>query len=145
RDDIIDQIIAFFLEKKYILGSTENNYENIDCVIFRTDISTFFISVSTQKLYKKLSSSNILSKDAMDFIRFINFSRGFNGLPLGLSPSNALASIYLEDFENNIRLCLQPNLYNRFVDDIIVIKYINKEDNEDPYNIETLFRNELKK
>lgn len=145
RNDIIEQIIAFFLTRKNGDGYDYTSYERIDCVIYRTDIQKFFSSINTHKLYKKISSSNILSQTTVDLIKYINFSKKIKGIPLGFPPANALANIYLEDFEKNVKLLLQPNLYYRFVDDMIIIKYIKKDTKTDVYQMNNVMIKELEK
>lgn len=125
RDDIIKQLIAFLTD-----GDLKNyKREPIDLFIIRTDIKNFFPSIDNHKLYKKLIKSNILHTNTINKLKPIFFSKNISGIPLGLPISNSLAEIYLEDFKELIINNLNPDFYARYVDDIIIIKYIPQDSN----------------
>lgn len=125
RDEIIKQLIAFLTD-----GDLERyKREPVDLLIIKTDIKNFFPSINNHNLYKKLIKSNILHTDTLSKLKPIFFSKKIRGIPLGLPISNSLAEIYLEDFKDLIFKNVRPDFYARYVDDIIIIKYIPKRSN----------------
>lgn len=123
RDEIIKQLIAFLTD-----GDLERyKREPVDLLIIKTDIKNFFPSINNHNLYKKLIKSNILHTDTLSKLKPIFFSKKIRGIPLGLPISNSLAEIYLEDFKDLIFKNVRPDFYARYVDDIIIIKYIPKK------------------
>ena len=139
RDEIIKQLIAFLTD-----GNLEEyKREAVDLFIIRTDIKNFFPSIDNHKLYKKLIKSNILHTDTLSKLKPIFFSKKITGIPLGLPISNSLAEIYLEDFKDLIYKNLRPDFYARYVDDIIIIKYIPK--NSDFKTLKEEYKHKLEK
>lgn len=122
RDQIIKQLISRLTHGDY----TNYTIPNIDLRIIRSDIKKFFPTINKHILYKKISTSNILSLSTMDTLKPMFFSHSVSGIPLGLPFSNALAEIYLEKFDKDIRTEFNPIFYFRYVDDIIIINYKTK-------------------
>ena len=117
--------------REYIINAlltviTQNNdyqiNKSINLTVLRMDIKSFYESVNTHKIYRKINKSMILSDPTLKKIKEIVFSGNVKGLPQGVSLSAGLSEIYLEDFDKNIPIIL-PNvlLYERFVDDIIIL------------------------
>lgn len=129
RDTIIQSIISILTQGDY------NRVEipNIDFTIIRSDIQNFFPSINKHKLYQKISKSNILKSKSQDILKSLFFSNKIKGVPLGFPFSNSLAEIFLETFDEDIIFEIDPLFYFRYVDDIILIKYLDKSHTEDWY------------
>ncbi|WP_321991494.1 reverse transcriptase domain-containing protein [Marispirochaeta aestuarii] len=113
-----------------------------DSFILRFDISKFYDSIDHKLLFKKLNdrcNSDLVQKLIHKAItnptvpkkhrRQDNvLYRQHIGVPQGLAISNILASIYLEDFDLNIKNNHAIYHYYRYVDDILIVcqkrKYI---------------------
>ena len=89
RDFIIKSLIQALtqgdLDRKKIL--------NIDFIVIRLDIKSFFPSINKHKLYQKISYSNLLSFESMDIIKQVTFSNYYHGIPIGLPFSSSLAEL----------------------------------------------------
>ena len=124
RDFIIKSLIQALtqgdLDRKKIL--------NIDFIVIRLDIKSFFPSINKHKLYQKISYSNLLSFESMDIIKQVTFSNYYHGIPIGLPFSSSLAELALEDFDSDIKSKINPLFYFRFVDDILL--FISPVDSE---------------
>lgn len=118
RKYIIDALL------KSIQGTHGKLLDATAFTIIKFDIEKFFESVNTHLLYKRINRSNILDSQSLNKIKEVVFSPSIKGLPQGVSFSSSLADLYLEDFDRNIPNIL-PNvlLYERFVDDVIVVLY----------------------
>lgn len=126
RKYIIDALL------KSIQGTNEKLLDATAFTIVKFDIEKFFDSVNTHLLYKRINRSNMLEDRSLTKIKEIVFSPSIKGLPQGVSFSSALADIYLEDFDRIIPNVL-PNvlLYERFVDDVIIVLYGDHKSSED--------------
>jgi RNA-directed DNA polymerase len=120
--------------------------------VYRTDIKNFYDSINREKLFDKLKT-RIKSKKLLNLIKKAverpvvpkNYNREdlkkyFNnkGIPQGLSISNILASIYLNDFDKSLEQDKSIDVYYRYVDDILV--FVSKEKLND---IELLIENKM--
>jgi hypothetical protein len=153
RDRIIIEVLKNKLISKYhinfdnrdsIIKSIKSKLNSkLDFHIIRLDIKNFFESIPQNNLLHKLKESALLSSSEYYLIKEI-LKLCHNGVPQGLSISNALSEIYLEtlDFElKNIHPRI--NYYCRFVDDILII--INgKISSDEKKEIETLIHNIFK-
>jgi retron-type reverse transcriptase len=125
--------------KKFIEGKLP-----CEVSIIGADIKDFYGSIDREKLFielsKKIDSHEILTllKRAIetpivpnnyhrkDKKTYISNSQN-KGIPQGLSISNILASIYLQEFDNDIRNHNCADVYYRYVDDILI--FTKKEKN----------------
>lgn len=89
--------------------------------IIRGDITDFFPSINRHRLYQQIEHDGILSEQQYNLIKQIIFDRSLSGIPLGIPISSALASIYIKDFDVQIKIILHPIFYFRYVDDFIII------------------------
>ncbi|WP_069285321.1 RNA-directed DNA polymerase [Aerococcus urinaeequi] len=121
RNYIIKQLIATLTQGDHL----NSLIPSINLMIIRTDIKNFFPSVNKHKLYKKLKSSNLLYRSTFNELQSIFFTKSIEGIPLGLPFSNVLAEVYLEQFDNDILYHFNPTFYFRYVDDIIIINYLD--------------------
>lgn len=123
RDYIIDAVLTVMRNKKGEIS------QKTSLTVLRLDIKNFFDSINKHKLYQKINRSMMLKEASMDKIKEIVFTSKIRGLPQGVSFSSSLSDIYLEEFDQLMPIVL-PNvlLYERFVDDIIVILYGNHKD-----------------
>lgn len=119
RDEIIKKVISFLTQGDYQDFSTIQ----MDLTIIRTDIKNFFPSINKHKLYQKINNQNILKKDSMDILKEFIFNNKIEGVPLGLGFSNHLAEFYLAEFDSDLKKAFIPELFFRYVDDIIIISY----------------------
>ncbi|ADU29421.1 RNA-directed DNA polymerase [Evansella cellulosilytica] len=124
RDEIIKVLISYLTQGDYINFSVQK----LNLSILRTDIKSFFPSVSKHILYQKLNNSNILNNDSLNILKEFIFTSKVEGIPLGFQFSNHLAEFFLEDFDNDIKLFFQPIMYFRYVDDILIINYDDSKD-----------------
>jgi retron-type reverse transcriptase len=118
--------------------------------VLRADIENFYGSIDRKilffKLNKKIKSSKILTllKKAIetpivpnnyhreDRKKYKHIGDSQNkGIPQGLSISNILASIYLHEFDNDIRSHNFADVYYRYVDDILIFTKKEKIDEID--------------
>ncbi|PIC99610.1 RNA-directed DNA polymerase [Sporosarcina sp. P29] len=119
RDQIIKQLISTLTHGDY----TDYSVQDIDLFIVRSDIKNFYPSINKHYLYKKLMKANMLSNSTIQTLKPMFFSSSVSGIPLGLPFSSALAEVYLEKFDDDIRQNFNPTFYFRYVDDIIIINY----------------------
>ncbi|WP_350024690.1 antiviral reverse transcriptase Drt3a [Providencia rettgeri] len=132
RHSIIDELTVFLKESpKYS--------------IIRTDIKSFFESISQYHLLKKLENNKTLSH--INFNVILHLLNTYNtitannvGIPRGLEISSSLSEIALLDFDEKILRNQNIIYYGRFVDDIIIITdnslFFNKIHNTiSPYNL----------
>ncbi|MFB1083076.1 RNA-directed DNA polymerase [Jeotgalibacillus sp. JSM ZJ347] len=126
RDYIIDALLTVLSNKN------EKIAKGTSLTILRFDVKNFFESINTHKLYQKLNKSMMLKENSLNKVKEIVFSNKVKGLPQGISFSSSLSEIYLEEFDQLMPIIL-PNiqLYERFVDDIIVVIYGNHKEQKD--------------
>lgn len=121
RNAIIKTLIQFLSQ-----GTIFNNNINLELTkenffIVKTDIADFFPSVNKHKLYKKIVKASILNDSSIEIIKSFIFNNRYSGIPLGTTFSNSLAEVYLEEFDKNIRRHINPLLFCRYVDDIVLV------------------------
>lgn len=129
RNAIIRTIIQFLSQGEINLKRKELLFTPLDFKVIKMDIKNFFPSINKHILYKKIVKSSILSDSSIETIKSFIFSSEYKGIPLGLSFSNSLSELYLEDFDSIVQLQWNPLLYVRYVDDIlIIVNYAVDED-----------------
>lgn len=121
RNAIIRTIIQFLSQGEINLKRKELLFTPLDFKVIKMDIKNFFPSINKHILYKKIVKSSILSDSSIETIKSFIFSSEYKGIPLGLSFSNSLSELYLEDFDSIVQLQWNPLLYVRYVDDILII------------------------
>ncbi|HEM6309291.1 TPA: RNA-directed DNA polymerase [Streptococcus suis] len=122
RNAIIKSLVQFLSQ-----GSIYNNQSDLDATgqsfyVIKADISNFFPSINKHRLYKKIVKSSLLKDSSLNVIKSFIFNNHISGVPLGMPFSSALAEVYLEEFDDNIRREFAPIFYVRYVDDILIIK-----------------------
>lgn len=92
--------------------------------IHRYDIESFYENIDRNFLFKKIQTSGLLSRKSVhlldSFFRELD-ERSIPGLPRGLGISAVLSEVALQEVDNKIRQREGVFLYERFVDDIILI------------------------
>lgn len=152
RDRILIEYLKDKIKQKYkiklqnrndIINNLKNILsEDIDYYIYKIDINNFFPSIPINELKNKIESSSLLqSNEFYLFIQLLNDTK--NGLPQGLSVSNYLSELYLENLDMKLKK-LHPRilLYSRYVDDIILVitGKLNKNEKKNlGKNIEEIF------
>lgn len=143
--EIFPESIPKSIASAYVrdLKSHLESLDKADKWVLSTDIKTFYDSINRGKLKnilkKKIICTEILSliDDATSNItvpknttrKNYNRYKSTTGIPQGLSISNILASIYMQDIDKKIS-SLNVKYY-RYVDDVLIIG--NKSDVEDAY------------
>lgn len=121
RNAIIKTIIQFLSQREINLKRKELLFTPLDFKVIKMDIKNFFPSINKHILYKKIVKSSILNDSSIGTIKSFIFSNEYKGIPLGLSFSNSLSELYLEDFDSIVQLQWNPLLYVRYVDDLLII------------------------
>lgn len=132
RDRIVIEVIKNRLKSKFRI-KFKNREEviqaligklnaNIPYFIIRLDIKSFFSSIDHGILINKIQRSALLDFEELILVKKIIKLDGNPGIPQGLSISSILAEVYLEDFDQKMRL-IHPSIayYARYVDDIIIL------------------------
>ena len=118
RDDEVRQLLTVLF--------TENK-----CRVFRSDLSSFFETVTFATVIDKLEAEGFRNHSALCFLRSLNRQLidrfGFQGLPRGLSISSTLADYMMHDFDRTLQNRPHVVYYCRYVDDICIIHYAPKD------------------
>lgn len=139
RNTIIDEVKCYLKE-----GSKFR--------VYRLDIRSFFESIDTSVLIKKIEGNIKISRHTRNlvewYLKACKLKLNNLGLPRGLEISPILSEIYLIDFDRIMKECHHNLYYSRFVDDIIIItkgnesesSYLDFINNSLPYglNLNTL-------
>ncbi len=99
--------------------------------VIRTDIKSFYESVSQSKLIQTIEENTLLNYQSKNFISLILkeyenkknipvFEKG-KGIPRGVGISAYLSELYMRDIDNKIKALKDVTFYARYVDDIFVI------------------------
>lgn len=128
----------------------ENLEKKRDILILSLDLKSFFYSVDfseayLQKIYNEYAEEdgrNTCIQRLNDFIfrvieKYSNLVRNINNdeelalagrnfLPIGFLPSNILSNYILNDFDKLINRQINPVYYGRYVDDIIIVDKVEK-------------------
>lgn len=93
----------------------------MDYYVLRIDIKNFFSSIPQNNLLHKLKKGSILSASDYNLVKEL-LKKVNCGIPQGLSISNPLSEIYLEELDLEMkRIDQKLNFYCRYVDDILLI------------------------
>lgn len=126
RNAIILSLIQFLSQGEIYNKQSTMKFTNQGFIIIKTDIKNFFPSINKHLLYKKITKPSILNEYSVDVIKSFIFIKKISGIPLGMPFSSSLSEIYLEEFDQEVRLKLKPIFYFRYVDDILIINnYFN--------------------
>jgi len=154
-DDCVRRKLAdtYIHEIKQILEK-QQDYSNL--AVFRTDIKNFYGSIDRAILQKKLQSKlrceltlELLKQAIENPIVPKNYKRDNKkhyktkkGIPQGISISNLLADIYLQDLDKDMKKHCENNIgnYFRYVDDIIIIS-----DRQNIYKLRKQLKHNLRK
>lgn len=93
--------------------------------VIRTDISSFYESIPTDKMLKKLRDDSLLSVDSRRIVQKIIFeycrlSGSTLGIPRGIGISAYLAELYMRDTDRMVRNYPGVIYYSRYVDDMLI-------------------------
>lgn len=94
--------------------------------LIRTDIESFYESIPTKPLLRKIDSEALLSQTSKKFVRQIitayqTLSGNDSGLPRGVGISAYLAELYTRSLDSTIRNQSNVVYYARYVDDIVIV------------------------
>tara|TARA_R100001132_G_C3272505_1_gene94504 strand:- start:2299 stop:3666 length:1368 start_codon:yes stop_codon:yes gene_type:complete len=94
--------------------------------VIRTDISSFYESIPTDKLLKKLRDDSLLSVDSRRIVQKIIFeycrlSGSSLGIPRGIGISAYLAELYMREIDETIIKPPAVIYYSRYVDDMLIV------------------------
>jgi len=130
------KIINDELQKTYKINQPNRNIilknlmlllsDKVDKMIVRGDIKSFFESIPRNKLCMKIEKDGVVSHRSIKLMKrlFYELSQKYNysdGVPRGISFSPSLANIYLRDIDTKISQLNGIYLYQRYVDDVIII------------------------
>lgn len=111
RDNIVQNLISFVRES--------SSYH-----VHRFDIKSFYENIDREFIINKLQRDGLLSKTSISLLQ-LYFKELDNelikGLPMGVGLSSILSELTLQDFDNDVKNIDGVYLYERFVDDIILI------------------------
>lgn len=131
RDRLTIEVLKHKLKSKYRVCPSNRNEitqtlhnilsEEIDYYVVRIDIKKFFPSVPIGNLLHNIERNSLLSYKEYNLLSKLLTNNDL-GLIQGLSISNYLAEIYLENFDRDFDVIHKQKIYyNRYVDDIILI------------------------
>lgn len=105
--------------------------DNVDKMLVRGDIKSFFESIPREKLLSKICNSGFVSHRSIKLMKrmFYELSEKFDfkkGVPRGISFSSSLADIYLREIDLKVNQLDGVYFYQRYVDDIIIIASATK-------------------
>lgn len=92
--------------------------------VIRLDVKSFYESIPFGSLLNKLRDDMILSGECLSLLNSLHeqlHAEDFNGLPRGIAVSTTMAELYMEQFDNAIRMQTNTFYLARYVDDIIVL------------------------
>ncbi len=103
-----------------ILGDSFPKY------VVRTDIESFYESIVTERLLKKIDSEALLALPSRRMIRQIlteyrTLPGSPTGIPRGVGISAYLSELYMREFDEHIRAHPEIVFYARYVDDMIMV------------------------
>src|SRR5690554_3298288 len=99
--------------------------------IIKLDIKEFFESIDRQWIVNYICSDLLVSSESQWLLRKIDkhlAKQNIEGLPRGLSISSTLSEIALSGFDSYIRSLPGVYYYSRYVDDILIFCFDNKND-----------------
>ncbi|WP_083316716.1 antiviral reverse transcriptase Drt3a [Prevotella sp. HMSC077E09] len=102
--------------------------DHVDKMIVRGDIKSFFESIPYNELLETLEKDGIVSRRTIKIMKRMFYELNHNedfeyigGVPRGISFSPSLAGIYLRRIDEQISRLDGVYLYQRYVDDVIII------------------------
>lgn len=102
-----------------------NLRSNCDDHIVRSDVHSFFESISVESLLKNLACEAQVLPSVIDFLRSIltrlSVEFGTLGLPRGLALSSTLSEYYIKPIDLYFQRDRRVALYSRYVDDIFIV------------------------
>ncbi len=95
-------------------------------IVVRTDISSFYESIQSQELIRKLDTDGLVSATARRIVRqllhdYQKLANSLTGIPRGIGISAYLAELAMRNFDKSIRNLPDTIFYARYVDDIVVV------------------------
>lgn len=113
--------------RKSIISSLKEVLDNnVSKCVIRTDIKSFYESISNNKLMDYIDNDALLTfknkllfKSLFD--EYKNLSRMPKGLPRGVGVSAYLAELYMKKLDTAIKLDDRVLFYARYVDDVVVV------------------------
>ncbi|HHY78625.1 MAG TPA: hypothetical protein GX498_09035 [Clostridiales bacterium] len=152
RDRIVIEYLKDSIKKKYKLKMQNRDTiikniinllsEQIEYFVIKLDINKFFSSIPQKELLDKIERKSLLNSIEYALVHNL-LSKVSSGLPEGLSISNYLSELYLENFDFILRR-IHPRVafYARYVDDIIIIingRLSDKEKDDIKLKIQKVF------
>ncbi|MGL1903105.1 MAG: RNA-directed DNA polymerase [Fibrobacterales bacterium] len=104
--------------------------EDYPYTIVRLDIKSFYESVNVESIIEIFHNDPTISRTTVDLLKSVfDFysSKGFKGLPRGLSVSAVLGEYILSKYDDSISTDKNVFFHSRFVDDIIVLLNDNRD------------------
>lgn len=98
--------------------------------LIKLDIKSFYESINPEILIKKITIDQIISKKTERILASLfelTKEKGIKGLPRGISVSATLSEMYMRKIDREIQRFKGVYFYSRFVDDIVIICFENKE------------------
>lgn len=133
---LVDTLIGRYLRRFFQISSPSRNalidlllkhlQEPLPYGILRLDIKNFYESINTAELMKEITQSDLQSEH-LNFIKK-QFLAGGRGIKRGLSLGNVLSEVCLKKLDNIFNQIDEVILYERFVDDILIIYDCDKRD-----------------
>lgn len=98
--------------------------------LLKLDIKSFYESINPDILIRKITTDQIISKKTERILASLfelMKEKGIQGLPRGISVSATLSEMYMRKIDREIQGFKGVYFYSRFVDDIVIICFENKE------------------
>ncbi|MFE4120085.1 antiviral reverse transcriptase Drt3a [Priestia sp. YIM B13486] len=122
KDKIKQKYRVVYPSRNEIIKSIVSKFNfDMEYYVIRLDIKDFFNSLPQNVILSKIKEKSLLSAHEYHLLKEL-LKKVEKGLPQGLSVSNALAEIYMERFDQELkRIHPRMNYYCRYVDDILLI------------------------
>jgi Reverse transcriptase (RNA-dependent DNA polymerase) len=107
--------------------------EGVPHRVYKFDISAFFESLDTKRLFEQIANISALPRNATLVLEnYLNElrSRGIVGLPRGVPLSATLSEFALQRFDGELSTLPQVYFNARYVDDIIIVTSARENPNE---------------
>ncbi len=107
--------------------------DNYPKIVIRTDIESFYESVSQSKLLDLINDNQLLSPKSKGLVKRLLYSYNEltnqllicenerKGIPRGAGVSAFLAELYMRNIDNKIKRLPNVSYYARYVDDLVVL------------------------
>jgi len=99
--------------------------------LLKLDIKSFYESIDPGILLGKIKNDLIISKKTVTILQSLfdhKKIKRMNGLPRGISVSATLSELYMREIDKTIRSFSGVYFYSRFVDDIVIVCFDNKDE-----------------